>query len=68
MSIPFGLNEFSLWLAIVSIILLVTSEILSPKHRRIQVFASQNKLRKIAFAFFILFFMAILIRLVGILA
>jgi hypothetical protein len=61
------LGELSLLLAVTAIILLVTSELFAPYHRKLNVNISRKKLRKAAVFFSFLFVMSILARILGML-
>jgi hypothetical protein len=65
MIFPLNLLDISLLLAIIAIVLLVTSELLSPHHRKENVLINKKKLRTAAIAFSILFLATIVIRIVG---
>ncbi|MHA2009436.1 MAG: hypothetical protein ACXACB_11910 [Promethearchaeota archaeon] len=55
MIIPLDLGELSVLYAVTAIILLVTSELLSPYHRRINVLINRKKLKRAAIVFSLLF-------------
>ena len=66
MSFPLGVWDISLWLAISAIILLVTSELLSPYYGRINVYINRKRLRNAALAVSILFLATLVIRIITI--
>jgi len=66
MSFPLGVWDISLWLAITAIILLVTSELLSPYYGRINVYINRKRLRNAALAVSILFLATLVIRIITI--
>ena len=67
MSFPLDFWDVSLWLAITAIILLITSEMLSPYYSRINIHINRNKLRNAALGISILFLGTIVIRVISIL-
>jgi len=67
MPFPLGFDDISLWLAIVSIVLLVTSELLSPYYGKTNTRVDKKKLRKIALATSILFLATVAIRILAML-
>ena len=66
MNFPLNLWDISLWLAIAAIILLITSEILSPQYGKINIRLNRKKLRNSALAISILFLTTIAIRIINI--
>jgi len=66
MNFPLNLWDISLWLAIAAIILLITSEILSPQYGKINIRINRKKLRNSALAISILFLTTIAIRIINI--
>lgn len=65
MSFPLSFLDLSLWLAVTAIILLTTSEILSPHYGKINIGIDRKKLRNVAFAVSILFLAAIAIKIIS---
>jgi hypothetical protein len=63
MQFPLGFNELSLWLAISSIILLATSELLSPYYGRTGLLIEKGRLRRVALVLGILFLSTVAIRI-----
>jgi len=61
---PLDLLEISFLLAIMAIVLLVTSELLSPHHRKANILINKKKLRNAAVGFSVLFMITIGIRIV----
>lgn len=55
MSFPLNFWDISLWLAISAIILLITSEMLSPHYGKINILINRNRLRNVALVVSILF-------------
>lgn len=66
MSFPLGVWDISLWLAITAIILLVTSELLSPYYGRINVYINRKRLRNAALAVSILFMATVVVKIMEI--
>jgi len=55
MTFPLGFLDISLALAIAAIILLITSQMLSPRYGKINIHIDRKKLKNVAFAVTILF-------------
>jgi len=66
MSFPLNFWDISLLLAITAIILLITSEMLSPYHGKINIRIDRKKLKNAAFAVSILFLATVAIRIISI--
>jgi len=66
MSFPLSFWDISLWLAITAVILLVTSELLSPYYGKTEIRISKKRLRNVAFAVSILFLTTIVMRIIGV--
>ena len=66
MSFPLSFWDISLWLAITAIVLLVTSEMLSPYYGKINIRIAKKKLKNAAFAVSILFLATVAIRIISI--
>jgi hypothetical protein len=66
MPFPLGLWDISLWLAITAIILLITSELLSPYYGRINIGINRKRLRNAALAVSIIFLATLVIRIITI--
>jgi len=66
MILPIDIGEMSVLFAATSIILLVTSELLSPYQRRIHIFVSRKRLRRITKLFSILFLLTAAIQVYNI--
>ena len=66
MSIPLGFDEITLWLAVTSTILLITSEVLSPYYGKIQIFIDKKRIRNTAFIVSIIFLIMVVVRVIGI--
>jgi len=66
MSFPLDFWDISLLLAIIAIILLITSEMLSPYHGKINIRVNRKKLKNAAFAVSILFLATVAIRIISI--
>jgi len=66
MSFPLSFWDISLWLAITAVILLITSELLSPYYGKTDIRISKKILRNVAFGVSILFLATIVIRIISI--
>ena len=66
MDFPLSFWDISLWLAITAIILLITSELISPHYGRTSILINKNRLRNAALAMSILFLITVGIRIYGI--
>lgn len=63
MIFPMDLGELSILIAVTAIILLVTSELISPNHRRIKIYLSRKRLRRTGIFFSVLFLVIVGIRI-----
>ena len=66
MQFPLSLWDISLWLAITAIILLTTSELLSPYYGKTNIIIDKKKLRTAALTFSLLFIFTVSIRILEI--
>ena len=66
MNFPLGLWDISLWLAVTAIILLITSEIISPYHGKTNITINKKRLRNTALAVSILFLITVAVRITSI--
>ena len=66
MQFPLTFNDISLWLAVTSIILLITSELISPHYGRTNLLVNKRLLRNTALALGTLFLLTVAIRIVTI--
>jgi hypothetical protein len=66
MTFPLGFWDVSLLLAITAIILLITSELLSPHYGKINILINKKKLKNTAITVSILFLITVAIRIVTI--
>lgn len=66
MTFPLGLWDISLWLAITAIMLLITSEMLSPHYGKVNIRINKKRLRKAALAVSILFLITVAIKIIDI--
>ena len=66
MSFPLTFWDISLLLAITAIILLITSEMLSPYHGKINISIDRKKLKNAAYAVSVLFLATVAMRIVSI--
>jgi len=65
---PLSFWDISLWLAITSIILLTTSELLSPYYGQTNIIIDRNRLRTAALTLGLLFMVTVFIRIFEIMA
>jgi hypothetical protein len=66
MMFPLGFWDISLLLAITAIILLITSELLSPYYGKVNVLINKKKLKNTAITVSILFLITVAIRITNI--
>lgn len=66
MIFPLGFWDVSLLTAIIAIILLITSEMLSQYHGKINIQINKKRLKNAAMTFSIIFFATVMIRIVTI--
>jgi hypothetical protein len=66
MIFPLDLLNVSLLLAIIALVLLITSELFLPHQRKANILINRKKLRKSAIAFAVLFVVTIAIRTISI--
>jgi len=66
MNFPLTFWDMSLWLVVTAIILLATSELLSPYYGRTGIALDKRKLRMIALVMGILFMGTVVVRIIGI--
>jgi hypothetical protein len=66
MDFPLSFWDISLWLAITAIILLITSELISPYYGKTNLLINKKKLRNIALTVSTLFLATVAIRIVTI--
>jgi len=65
MQFPLTFWDLSLWLAIISIILLVTAELVSPYYGQTNLLINKKRLRRVALAMGVLFLISVAIRIVS---
>ncbi|MGD9130327.1 MAG: hypothetical protein PVH73_01975 [Candidatus Bathyarchaeota archaeon] len=63
MRIPLSFWDISLWLAVTAIILLITSELISPYYRKSKIYVNKQRLRNTAFIVGTLFLMTVIMRM-----
>jgi len=68
MTFPLGFSDISLLLAITAIILLVTSELLSPSYGKTGALINNKRLKNTALTFSILFLTTVAIRIISIIS
>ena len=66
MAFPLGLWDLSLWTAITAIILLATSELLSPYYGRTRLMINRRRLRIVALLVALIFLATVAYRIYGI--
>jgi len=66
MDFPLSFSDINLWLAITALILLVTSELISPYYGRTRLLINKKRLRNTALIVSILFLVTVAIRIVTI--
>ena len=67
MHFPLSFWDISLWIAVIAIILLVTSELISPYYGRTNLFISKKRLQNVALIFSILFMITVAVRIITLL-
>lgn len=67
MSFPLGFWDISLFLAVTAIILLITSELLSPYYGKVNMLVNKKRLKNVAIAVSTLFIITVAIRIVNVL-
>ncbi len=63
MQLPLTFSDITLWLAITSIILLATSELISPYYGKTSLLIEKKRLRYVALTTGIIFILAILVQI-----
>jgi hypothetical protein len=66
MDFPLSFWDISLWLAVTAIILLITSELISPYYGKTKLLINKKRLRNVALAVSTLFLITVTIRIVNI--
>ncbi len=66
MMFPLGLWDISLLTAITAIILLITSNMLSPYHGKVNILINRNRLKYTAMAFSLMFLATVALRIINI--
>lgn len=66
MNFPLSLWDISLWLAVTAIILLITSELISPYYGKTSLLINKKRLRNIALIISIMFLITVAIRIYAI--
>jgi hypothetical protein len=67
MQIPLTFWDVSLWLAVTAIVLLITSELISPYYGRMNLFINKKRLKNAALSVSTLFLITVAIKMIGIL-
>jgi len=63
MDFPLSFWDISLWLAVTAIILLITSELISPYYGKTSLLINKKRLRNVALIMSILFLITVAIRI-----
>jgi hypothetical protein len=63
MNFPLSFWDISLWLAVTAIILLITSELISPYHGKTSLLINKKRLRNVALIMSIMFLITVAIRI-----
>jgi hypothetical protein len=63
MNFPLSFWDISLWLAVTSIILLITSELISPYYGKTNILINKRRLRNVAIIVSTLFLITVAIRI-----
>jgi hypothetical protein len=66
MNFPLSFWDISLWLAVTAIILLITSELISPYYGKTNLLINKTRLRNVALTISIMFLITVAIRIYGI--
>lgn len=66
LNFPLSFWDISLWLAVTAIILLITSELISPYYGKTNILINKKRLRQTALTIGILFLITVAIRIYGI--
>jgi len=66
MNFPLSFWDISLWLAVTAIILLITSELISPYYGKTSLLINKKRLRNVALIMSIMFLITVAIRIYGI--
>jgi hypothetical protein len=66
LNFPLNFWDISLWLAVTAIILLVTSELISPHYGRTNLLINKKRLRNISLTVSTLFLATVVIRIISI--
>jgi hypothetical protein len=66
MSFPLSFWDISLWLAVTAIILLITSELISPYYGKINLLINKKRIKNVALIMSTLFLITVAIRIYGI--
>lgn len=67
MILPLSFEDITLLIAVTSIILLVTSELLSPRYGKINIIIDKKKLRNSAIVATMLFLLTLILRILSLL-
>jgi threonine/homoserine/homoserine lactone efflux protein len=68
MPFPLGLWDFSLWLAVTALTLIISSALVSLHHSKTNLYIRNKRLRNIASAISILFLITVAIRIISLIS
>ena len=63
MNIPFSWDLFQLWITIITIILVITNELINPIFSKNQLYVNHKKMRKVTFFFVLIFILTFCLKL-----
>lgn len=63
MIFPLSFLDLNLWLAITAIILLVTSELISPRYGKVNILINKKRFRNVALIMAVLFVATVFVRI-----
>lgn len=63
MMFPLSFSDLILWIAVTALILLVTSELLSPYYGRPNIYIDKKRLRMVSLTFGVIFLFAVIIEI-----
>lgn len=66
MNFPLSFWDVNMWLAVTAIILLITSELISPYYGKTNLLINKKRLKNVALVMSILFLVTVVIRIYGI--
>jgi hypothetical protein len=66
MQIPPSFSDTVLWIAVTTIVLLITAELTSPYYGKTRLIINRGRLKSVAFVFAAMFLITVAIRIIGI--